>query len=259
MKIAVFEDNPSDAQNIRDICFQWGRSRRCTVKLWLFPSTKILDDELNDHQRYDFFFLDIMTSEDPSAGFRLAERIRRSDNRTPVVFTTNSREYIESAFEISAFQYLLKPLDEEKVFRALDRGFREMIRQDEDAGEFNSQNKRLHLSYSRILYIESLARNHHAILHMTDGAEHDIIISNMSFKAFISEILPDQFAQCHKSYAVNLEYVTGYSKKSVSLSFEEQIPVGNDFYQNLVAGIIRKQANVVPPSEEEAYNGLDNI
>ena len=200
-----------------------------------------------------------MTPEDSSAGFRLAERIRHGDDRTPVVFTTNSREYIESAFEISAFQYLLKPLDEEKVFRVLDRGFREMIRQDEDAGVFTSQDRRLHLSYSKILYIESLARNHHAILHMTDGTYHDIIISYVSFKVFISEILPKQFVQCHKSFAVNLEYVTGYSKKYVSLSFEKHIPVGNDFYQNLITGIINKQTNVFPQPEDEVNNVLDNI
>ena len=76
------------------------------------------------------------------------------------------------------------------------------------------------------------------MLHMTDESEHEIILSGLSFKDFISEKLPKQFLQCHKSYAINLEYVTGYSKKNVLLSFDKKIPVGSDFYQALIDGII---------------------
>ena len=238
MIIAIFEDHPADAEQLKDICSRWGRKNSCSIKLWVFETVKQLEDELLDRRQYDFYFLDIMTPKDPSAGFRLAERIRRADERAPIVFTTNSREYIESAFEISASQYLLKPLDEKKVFRALDRGFRENIRKSEEVGEFSSKNERLRLSYSKILYIESFARNHHAMLHMTDESEHEIILSGLSFKDFISEKLPKQFLQCHKSYAINLEYVTGYSKKNVLLSFDKKIPVGSDFYQALIDGII---------------------
>ena len=74
---------------------------------------------------------------------------------------------------------------------------------------------------------------------MTDGSGYEIIISGLSFRDFVSEKLPKQFIQCHKSFAINLEYVTGYSKKDVLLSFDRKIPVGRDFYQDLIVGIIR--------------------
>ena len=105
MIIAIFEDHPADAEQLKDICSRWGRKNSCSIKLWVFETVKQLEDELLDRRQYDFYFLDIMTPKDPSAGFRLAERIRRADERAPIVFTTNSREYIESAFEISASQY----------------------------------------------------------------------------------------------------------------------------------------------------------
>ncbi len=238
MIIAIFEDNPADAEQLKGLCSRWGRKSNCSIKLWVFETAKQLEDELSDRRQYDFYFLDIMTPKDSSAGFRLAERIRRADDRAPIVFTTNSREYVESAFEISASQYLLKPLEEEKVFRALDRGFKEILRKTENIGDFSSPDRRLRLSYNKILYVESFARNHHAILHMTDEAEHEIILSGLSFKDLVSKKLPKQFIQCHKSYAINLEYVTGYSKKSVLLSFDKEIPVGSDFYQDLINGII---------------------
>ena len=121
MRIAIFDDVSEDAEYLESIITDWGADRNYPgIRTDVFNSVRNLDYELENRRQYDIFFMDIMTPEDRSAGFRAAEKIRMKDLRAAIVFTTNSREYIESAFEIAASQYLIKPLVKDKIYRVLD-------------------------------------------------------------------------------------------------------------------------------------------
>lgn len=72
---------------------------------------------IKQHQP-DLIFLDIEMPE--QSGFDLLEEI---EARLQVIFTTAYSEYAIKAFEFNALDYLLKPIQEERLFKAIERVF----------------------------------------------------------------------------------------------------------------------------------------
>ncbi|MFO7245226.1 MAG: LytTR family DNA-binding domain-containing protein [Thermaerobacter sp.] len=75
--------------------------------------------ELIRSLRYDVVFLDIRMS--GPDGLELARTLQGLHPRPQVVFVTAYGEYALSAFEVQAADYLLKPVDAERLQRAVDR------------------------------------------------------------------------------------------------------------------------------------------
>jgi DNA-binding LytR/AlgR family response regulator len=71
---------------------------------------------LNDHDEPDLALVDIQLSDDHSF-----EIFRKHPVQFPVIFTTAYDKYLLESFEFNSIDYLLKPITEEKLGRALDK------------------------------------------------------------------------------------------------------------------------------------------
>lgn len=72
---------------------------------------------LNDHQEeVDLIFMDIQLSDGLSF-----EIFNKTEVKPPVIFTTAYDEYAIKAFKVNSIDYLLKPIDEEDLARALNK------------------------------------------------------------------------------------------------------------------------------------------
>ena len=74
----------------------------------VFSSAEELLDKGNPF--YDLYLLDIQLGQ--MTGMELAEKIREKDDHAVILFATNYKEMIRKAFQVSALDYLVKPLDE---------------------------------------------------------------------------------------------------------------------------------------------------
>ena len=54
-------------------------------------------------------------------GIDVAKEIRNYCKDAIIVFTTSSKEFAIDAFEVNAYHYLLKPLNQKKVFECIDK------------------------------------------------------------------------------------------------------------------------------------------
>lgn len=68
---------------------------------------------------YDIVFLDIRMPE--VSGLELAERLRDHPRAPQIIFTTAYPDYAVDAFELSAVDYLLKPISEDRLNQAVSR------------------------------------------------------------------------------------------------------------------------------------------
>lgn len=75
--------------------------------------------------RYDVVFLDIRMS--GPDGLELARTLQGLQPRPQVIFVTAYGEYALSAFEVQAADYLVKPVDAERLQRAVDRVARGLL------------------------------------------------------------------------------------------------------------------------------------
>ena len=234
IKIAICDDEA----NVRSYLSSLIRAQDCPCEIVEYASA---GDCLADTQEIDLLFLDIELSPDHSGldGMELAGQIRgRVIVTQPVIiFVTGYERYVFDAFDVGAFQYLLKPVDEEKFAQVFARAV-EQIKAGRvqprlsHALTLQSAGTSRTVPLDSIYYIES--SNHKVVLRLKDG--------EFSCYAKIRDLeaeLGDQFCRVHKGYLVNLAYVEGYSKTEVTLTNGEKLLISKYKYQDFVKAYLR--------------------
>ena len=124
MDVAVCDDEKNIRAYICNLIQKQGTECRITE----YASA---DEYLSLGVEHDLLFLDIemkSDGEEEKSGMWLARQLRsRRLARQPVIiFVTGYETYVYDAFDVGAFQYLLKPIDEEKFSRIFERAVRQI-------------------------------------------------------------------------------------------------------------------------------------
>lgn len=182
-------------------------------KIWKFERAEEL---LACPQTFDLVFLDIQMGQ--VNGMEAAKKLREKGNNCFLVFVSVLQEYALAAFEVEAANYLLKPVDDAKLSRTLDRIF-QRIEIDEKQYLTVQQGHVLKIvKLSDILYCEVVKRKIH--IHTKYG-----IIDYYCKMEDLEKVLPEPFFKCHRSYLVNLQYVCKYQAGYAGLENGESVPV----------------------------------
>ena len=227
IRIAICDDEANTRAYLSSLIM----AQSCPCEIVEYASA---DDCLADTREFDLLFLDIelAPSGDHLDGMALARTIReRTTGPQPVIiFVTGYERYVFDAFDVGAFQYLLKPVDEEKFAQVFTRAVAQIGTAREKPGPvltLQSANASKTVPLDSICYIES--SNHKVELHLKDGV--------FACYAKIGDLeveLQDQFFRIHKGYLVNLSYVDGYSKSEVTLTNGERLLLSKYKYQDFV-------------------------
>lgn len=211
--LAVCDDMPMEcvniAKQIRELLGQSGMEG--VIKKYI-SGQELLDSKEN----FDIIFLDIKMPE--MSGMELARKIREQGKRSLIIFVTSAGEYVFEAFDVEAFQYLVKPIRRETLKKVLEKAVRK-IQADADDDflliQTDRQTKKIYLK--DILYIESIGRI--AKIHCREETwetyeQIGILAEKLSEKAFF---------RCHKCFLVNLGYVDSFHKTEICLENGEKV------------------------------------
>jgi two-component system, LytTR family, response regulator LytT len=163
--------------------------------------------ELAHEVRYDVVFLDV---EMPGAsGLETAPHVREQRDPPAVVFVTAHAEYAVDAFAVEAFDYLLKPVDPERLARVVER-LRE--RSHENAAPIDrvpvvAGSRTELLDPEQVHYAQ--AEGDYSRVHTYDRA----YLCTMSLGELADRLGP-RFARIHRSYLVNLGKVAGVRRST---------------------------------------------
>ncbi len=154
-------------------------------------------------------------------GFQLVREIRTLERSPWVIFVTAYDHYAIQAFEVSALDYLLKPVARERVLQALDR-VRQRIEQRSPLEErltslFDNlpertrhlnkipvrRRKNLHLIDVADIIYGSVRDG--VVFIVTDG--HEDMVSYRTLDEFASELDPELFRRVHRSYLANVDRI----------------------------------------------------
>jgi two-component system LytT family response regulator len=158
-------------------------------------------------------FLDIQLSGE--TGFDLLEVI---DNSIKIIFVTAFDEYAIRAFEVNAIDYLLKPVNPERLKVAIERVVSiEMVPKNEAKSYEYSDSIYVHLNNyaSRFIKINSISfiepvGNYSKIV--TIEGKHCLVLKTL--KQWQEELPDNNFVRIHRSSIVNIEQIERIEKKS---------------------------------------------
>lgn len=238
LRIAVCDDE----KNIRSYLISLIREQDAKCEITEYTSA---DEYLSDDAEHDLLFLDIELDAAGSGmdGIGLARQIRERDrNRQPVIiFVTGYEKYVYDAFDVDAFQYLVKPVEEQKFAEVFGRARDKILSEAEQRKrtlivQYGGASKAIPLD--NIYYMES--QGHKILIYTKDREQADL--RRLEYYARISELeeeLRGRFFRIHKGYLVNLACVDEYSKTEILLTNGDRLPLSKYKYEDFVKAYLR--------------------
>lgn len=212
MNIAVVDDKEAVRQKINRLI----KKHRPEFTISGFATGEEL---LKARGGFDIIFLDIRM--EGMNGIETARTLRQRNEDAVLIFVTGMKEYVFEAFDVSAFHYLLKPIEEQKFAEVLDKAVKEAGKrrgQKERQIFIRTKSQGVTLDVNSILYAES--RSKKVAIHTTD--REDVIEAYLTMEELGSE-LGDSFYRCHRGYLVNMAHIVRYDNDSILLSGGETV------------------------------------
>lgn len=122
---AVCDDEPFMLDDVVSRLSKYAEERHIEHKILRFDSGKAL---LESKLAYDILFLDIQM-EQPD-GMKTAKYLRQRGFQGLLIFITILKDNVFDSFEAEPYDYLLKPLDEVRFRRTLDRARNTLLQED---------------------------------------------------------------------------------------------------------------------------------
>lgn len=145
------------------------------------------------------------------SGLGLAQKICDINPNVKIVFATAHSEFMADAFEIYAFDYLVKPFNMDRVVRTLNRIKEEgihveaagaaSIELNQDKLAVKGKEELVLLDVEDIIFIE---RSNGTTRIVTTDGEY---VNSVSLTDLEAKLSSKQFMRCHRSYIVNISKI----------------------------------------------------
>ena len=180
---------------------------------------------------FDVIFLDIQMGRPD--GLETARILRQRGNQALLIFVTILKECVFDAFEVEAYDYLVKPLDGARFRRTMDRAVKSWEKRAGKSIVVQRGASCEIILLARIIYCEVQGRK--IYIHQNDGR----ITSYYDRLEALERRMDGRFFRCHRSYLVNLEYVRGCQAGQVLLPQGAAIPVSRRRERDLTQALLR--------------------
>lgn len=223
IKIAVCDDEKSQLKYLCGIIKKWSADSQKECSLYAFKSAEEFWFSYGKN-RFDIAVLDIQMA--GQNGMELARELRKLNDKISIIFVTGISDFIGEGYDVNAINYLMKPVEEKKLFSALDSSC------EKRAGRgkkilFETSDGTCAVYEDNIEYVEAIS--HCTALH-TDTETLEI---PNGINAVMSKFAPDKFIKCHRSYGVNLKCVKQIIKYEILLDNGEKVPVSRRMYGDI--------------------------
>lgn len=166
-----------------------------------FTSGKMLIDEFLDGGfTTDILFLDIYMPE--IDGIKTAQEIRAGHKDVKIIFLSSSKDYYPQAYEVFAFNYIVKPFDRERLYAVLSRALDELRKESGYKIRIQYKGAAHSVDCRDIWYIES--RDKLILFHLADES---VLQCYGKLDEILKELPEQSFVRCHQSFLVNLSHV----------------------------------------------------
>lgn len=155
------------------------------------------------NQRIDVIFLDVNMP--GVSGMQFADALTKLKNPPAVVFVTAYGEYAADAFSVNAVDYLVKPVENERLYQALDKVEAHMLSQQKNmvqeriAVERNGRKVLINIGDIRLV----MARDDYSFIH----TQEDTYLTNLSLSNLEGKLEDEGFFRVHRRYIVNLNFI----------------------------------------------------
>lgn len=215
LKIALCDDDKYELDQLNSMIVRYCEEKNIKALTFTYVTGEGL---LRSAKKFHIIFLDIKM--DNMDGIEVAKMIRADDKRVKIIYVTNFSNYQTDAFSVRAFGYVTKPITYEILHKQLDDVIEySQLEENRAAFTFDTDLGIKTLNIDDIYYFESY---NHKIKVVTKGRSLEISdsINNVlnNFKSY-------GFSMPHKSFVINLLYVSSIKGYDITLTDGDIIPI----------------------------------
>lgn len=165
--------------------------------------------------KVDLVFLDINMPE--ISGIAFAKSINKD---IKVIFTTAYRDYAVEGFDLQAVDYLLKPIDFNRLLKAVNRYFEvnshaegqvALETENTDFIFVRSDRRMIKIDFEAITYIESFSD--YIKIHLKDS----VIVTRETISAIEAKLPKTRFLRIHRSYIIAISQIQSFTNDYITI------------------------------------------
>ena len=218
--IAIVDDKRSDTEKLRRSIHTWlTENHNVPCEISCYPDGVSLLNVF-EPEKFHIIFMDIIM--DSLSGIDTARRLRDSDSRTLLVFTTSSHEFAFDAFPLHAFDYVIKPFTQERVGHVMSEAVK-VLETAESCFSARVARSTYDIPLGKISAV--LAHDHFVEIVMTEG---NAMLCSMKFGEAEGILMKDaRFLLCTRGVIINMDCVSSLSrdKSSVIMNDGNHYPI----------------------------------
>ena len=228
-QIAICDDEEKQRKYVLELLGAWAKLGRHLLEIKEFPNAESFLFQYETEKDFDILLLDVEMEK--LSGIDLAKEVRKENKAVQIVFITGYYEYFSDGFDVSALHYLIKPVDERKLYPVLDRAVSNLSSRERSV-LLSTADADIGVPLADILYVES--ENVYVVVHTVSETYR----SRMPLSKFMQQ-LDDTFYQVHRSFVVGLRYVKKVSRSEVTMQNGDAVPIRRGSYDEVHAALIR--------------------
>ncbi len=223
--IGICDDSSLICSFVEQCIMRQAKKEGISIETEVWESGERLLYALKNNCDIDILFLDIELI--TMTGIEIAQYIRKQmdDYDMRIIYISGKKFYAFDLIDTQPLNFLIKPLDEEKVQEAFMLACK-LLGRKEDKFEYSVGRSVIRIPFDDIYYFYSIGR----IIHIK--MKNDI----REFYGQLKEInnrLPDSFYMIHQSYIVNSKYIIRFSYDSIELKNGELLTISKSYRKSI--------------------------
>ena len=221
------------SDHIKTLVSDFFRKKNREIRLRTFSSGEEL---LSCGGQIDICFLDIQMK--GMDGMETARRLRADKFQGFLIFITVLKEMVFSSFEVQAYDYLVKPVEENQFEKTMERLYASMQNAGEDSLLVQKGYEGRIVQKDEIIFCEIIDRKVYLNLASGEVLDYYEQIENLETK------LGSHFFRCHRSYLINLKHLKGYKKGTAYMDNGREVPVSRLRNKEFSSVILQYMKNI---------------
>ncbi|MDO5517565.1 MAG: LytTR family DNA-binding domain-containing protein [Clostridium sp.] len=231
IKVAICDDDINMVNIIENKVTQSIESYGYKVETEVFLSgEKLLKSIIEDKEFYELYILDIDMN--GINGIEAAEKVKRIQEEAIIIFLTSYDRWMSDAFDVQAFNYILKEDMDRKLSNVIYKSI-EFSKRKKSLYKFKQGKNNIILPYKDIVYFESEKRKVNVITNNEEYCYYDTLNDVQS------QVRDDIFIRVHTSFIVNMEYIMSFDGKNIFLRNGGIIPVSQKYIFDFNMGYMK--------------------
>lgn len=192
-----------------------------------------------EKEKVSLIFLDIQMPE--ITGIQLSKIINKE---TKIIFTTAYPQFALESYDVSAIDYLLKPIEFDRFYKAVlkiqpkaldqTQNYKSIQKDEFFFFKTDGKNKFSKVFLKDILYIEGL--KNYVSVYLKDQR----IITYSTLKSLVESLPKSNFIQIHKSYIISVKHIDKIDNDLVWIH-KKELPIGNTYRKLFFEKIVDNQ------------------